>query len=479
MRGRVILSLLWIVVAVSALADLTFPELTGRVVDEAGILDPATKAALERKLADFDTKTTGQLVVVVLKSLRGTSIDDYGYQLGRHWRIGQKDKNTGALLIIAPNERKVRIEVGYGFEGTLTDAVAKLIIENSIVPRLRSNDFAGGIGRGVDDIIQAVSVDPEAWQARARQRPDDEPTLVDLLAPLLLFVIMLLIFTALARNDRRNAQAGAAPGRGRGGPIFVPIPGSWPRGGASWPGSSGGFSGGGGSFGGGGASGSFLLGRTDSADGTTPTRTVEQAIISDLDKRRILAATHAAEEKTAAQILCVIARASGDYLLVPIAWAALISFAVPLALVFLTSWPTAIIYVIQLAIFLATALVLSLPIMRLRIVPRQRMWRRAHAEATHQFLVQGVHLTQQRTGLLIFASVAECYAEIIADSGITSRVTPDAWAGAIATLVTAIRADRLGDGFVAAIELCGAVLARNVVTDECKFKELPDRVIEI
>ena len=106
---------------VSVRGTLAFPALTGRVVDDAGILDPATKAALERKLADFESKTTGQLVVVTLKSLQGTSIEDYGYQLGRHWQIGQKDKNTGALLIVAPNERKVRIEVGYGFEGTLTD----------------------------------------------------------------------------------------------------------------------------------------------------------------------------------------------------------------------------------------------------------------------------------------------------------------------------------------------------------------------
>src|SRR6516162_10391245 len=87
------------VVAFAAYA-LTFPELTGRVVDDAGILDPATKAVLERKLAEFETKTTGQLVVVTLKSLQGTSIEDYGYQLGRHWQIGQKEKNTGALLIV-------------------------------------------------------------------------------------------------------------------------------------------------------------------------------------------------------------------------------------------------------------------------------------------------------------------------------------------------------------------------------------------
>ena len=258
-RRGAILGLLLSVVAFAAYA-LTFPELTGRVVDDAGILDPATKAALERKLAEFETKTTGQLVVVTLKSLQGTSIEDYGYQLGRHWQIGQKEKNTGALLIVAPNERKVRIEVGYGFEGTLTDAVSKLIIENSVIPRLRANDFAGGIGRGVDDIIQAVSVDSEEWKARAKRRPDDEPSLLDVLALLFFLFVFFMVVRGVARQDRGYAQTGAGPRRGSRGPIFIPIPGSWGSSGSSWSGGfpgGGGFSGGGGSFGGGGASGSW------------------------------------------------------------------------------------------------------------------------------------------------------------------------------------------------------------------------------
>src|SRR5262249_549470 len=259
-RGGAILGLLLSLVAFAAYA-LTFPELTGRVVDDAGILDPATKAALERKLAEFETKTTGQLVVVTLKSLQGTSIEDYGYQLGRHWQIGQKEKNTGPLLTLPPHERKVRIEVGYGFEGTLSDAVSKLIIENSIVPRLRANDFAGGIGRGVDDIIQAVSVDSEEWKARAKKRPDDEPSFLDVLALLFFLFVFFMIVRSVSRQDRRYAQTRAGPRRGARGPIFIPIPGSWGSSGSSWSGGGGfpggGFSGGGGSFGGGGASGSW------------------------------------------------------------------------------------------------------------------------------------------------------------------------------------------------------------------------------
>jgi len=246
---------LLVAAAVGTASALTFPQLTGRVVDDAGVLDPSARAALEQKLADFEGKTTGQLVVVTLKSLQGTSVEDYGYQLGRHWGIGRKETNNGALLIVAPNERKVRIEVGYGLEGQLTDAVSRLIIENSILPRFRAGDIAGGVSRGVDDIIQAVSVDPEEWKARAKRRPDQQPVEFDLFTLVLFCIVLFMIIRAI----RQSSRAGR-----RGGMIFAPT--SWGGGssssdswsGSSWSGSSGGgFSGGGGSFGGGGASGSW------------------------------------------------------------------------------------------------------------------------------------------------------------------------------------------------------------------------------
>src|SRR5437764_2219057 len=176
-----------------ALAALTFPQLTGRVVDDAGILDAANRANLDSKLASFESKTTAQLVVVTLKSLQGTSIEDYGYQLGRRWGIGQKEKNSGALLIVAPNERKVRIEVGYGLEGDLTDAVSRLIIENSILPRFKTGDFAGGISRGVDDIIQVLSGDAKEWQQRASKRPDSQGGGMDILLLVLIVVVVIMV----------------------------------------------------------------------------------------------------------------------------------------------------------------------------------------------------------------------------------------------------------------------------------------------
>jgi uncharacterized protein len=105
---------------------------------------------------------------VTLSSLRGTSIEDYGYQLGRAWQIGQKDKNNGVLLIVAPNERKVRIEVGYGLEGTLTDALTSFIIQNAILPRFKAGDFPGGIKRGTEDIVSVLTGDEE-YKQRATQ----------------------------------------------------------------------------------------------------------------------------------------------------------------------------------------------------------------------------------------------------------------------------------------------------------------------
>src|SRR6202022_2292700 len=197
------------VVAVSAAQALDLPALSGRVVDQAGVLDQATRAALSQKLADLEAKTTDQLVVVTLKSLQGTSIEQLGVELGRRWQIGQKDKNNGVLLIVAPGERKVRIEVGYGLEGTLTDAIARLIIENAIIPRFRANDFPGGITRGVDDIIQVLTGDAAEWKQRAAHRPDPTPSwgtmLIVLLAMGAFFVVFIMIVGDMtnARSSRR------------------------------------------------------------------------------------------------------------------------------------------------------------------------------------------------------------------------------------------------------------------------------------
>jgi putative membrane protein len=202
-------------------------------------------------------------------------------------------------------------------------------------------------------------------------------------------------------------------------------------------------------------------------------------MISESDKTRIADAIRAAETRTAGEIFCVIARHSSDYRLVPIAWAAAVALLTPLPLVYLTSWPAAVIYLWQLAVFLVVALALSHPKLRFHLVPRRAKHDRAHSEAMRQFFAQGLDKTEHRTGVLIFASVAERYAEIVADAGINEKVTPQVWDRAINELTTAITAGRPADGFVDAVEQCGAVLAAHFPPGALKRDELPDKLLEI
>lgn len=148
--------LLLFVLSFSLHAAPEFPKLDARVVDNAGLLSSETRQLLISELAAHEQATSNQVVVVTLPSLQGYSIDDYGYQLGRHWGIGQKERDNGVLLIVAPKERKVRIEVGYGLEGTLTDALSHNIIQTVILPEFRKADMAQGIISGTRAIVQAL-----------------------------------------------------------------------------------------------------------------------------------------------------------------------------------------------------------------------------------------------------------------------------------------------------------------------------------
>lgn len=250
------------VFATAALAQsLTFPELTGRVVDEAGILDADTRTRLEKLSADLEAKTTDQLVIVTLKSLQGTSIEDYGYQLGRKWQIGQKDKNNGVLLIVAPNDKRVRIEVGYGLEPTLTDAIASVIIQNSILPRFRAGDFAGGVRRGAEDIVQVIAGDAKEIQERAAQRQHARGLSAAEMMIVAFWIIVAIMIIANVMADMRRKGRPLPRGsvrRTRDWTDYNPVViGGGRSSGSGWGGGGGGFSGGGGSFGGGGSSGSW------------------------------------------------------------------------------------------------------------------------------------------------------------------------------------------------------------------------------
>jgi len=202
-------------------------------------------------------------------------------------------------------------------------------------------------------------------------------------------------------------------------------------------------------------------------------------MITQAEKTRISDAIRTAESRTAGEIFCVVARHSSDYRLVPIAWAAALALFVPAPFIYMTTWSAAAIYLLQVIAFLLVAMTLSHPKLRFHIVPRRAKHDRAHAEAMRQFFAQGLDKTEHRTGVLIFASTAERYAEIVADAGINEKVAPQVWDDAIDALVTAIKADRPADGFIAAIEQCGAVLAAHFPPGALKRDELPDKLLEI
>jgi len=267
-RGRrwiaALLAFFALAFALAALAaGPTFPALNGRVVDEANILSPATEAELTTKLENLEKTTGRQLVVTTVPSLQGYEIEDYGYQLGRHWGIGEKGTNTGALLIVAPAERKVRIEVGYGLEPILTDALSSVIIQSAILPKFKAGDLEGGVKAGTDEIIAQLGLPDDEAKAKAEeaftvhQQAERKAEPSPILTLVVLFVIIVILSQMFSRRGRRGGLGSALPwiilngmlsgGRGGGG--------GWSGGGRG--GGGGGFSGGGGSFGGGGSSGSW------------------------------------------------------------------------------------------------------------------------------------------------------------------------------------------------------------------------------
>ena len=268
----------------SPAAAQTFPE-RGRspVVDQANLLSPQQEADLTAKSEALYKQSGRPFVVATVNSLEGLEIEDYGYRLGRHWQLGDEQRDDGVILLVAPNEKKVRIETGYGAEGFLPDILAGRIIRNEILPRFRDGDMAGGIVAGADSIIRQMSLPPEEAretvdQAAAQEAAQDErgPGFLPVIFWMMVIGFVLLgmarrggghrYYSSGRRRRRRRGgfDAGEAAiilwglselgrSRGRGGWGGGGGFGGWGGGGGGF----GGFSGGGGSFGGGGASGSW------------------------------------------------------------------------------------------------------------------------------------------------------------------------------------------------------------------------------
>lgn len=252
--------------------DTAKPEqiLTGRVVDAAGVIDAQTLQAITEKLAAFEKTSSDQVVVATVPSLNGTDIETYSNKLFRAWSLGQRQENNGILLVVAPNDRKVRIEVGYGLEGVMTDAMSSIVIQGDIIPAFRDGNYAKGISDGVDGILTVLTGDGAELEARARRNAQtgadsglDWVEIIFILFWVSIFfggfgmAILAPIFGQKLGPGRYKwlgmvidltRNGGGSGGRGGGG---------FSGGGGGWSSGGGGFSGGGGSSGGGGASGSW------------------------------------------------------------------------------------------------------------------------------------------------------------------------------------------------------------------------------
>jgi uncharacterized protein len=294
-RGLGVALLLWLGVTQAA---PTFPNLSGRVVDEAKLLSPTTREAISAQLAAHEAATTNQVVVVTLSDLQGYNIEDYGYQLGRHWGIGQAERDNGVLLIVAPKERKVRIEVGYGLEGTLTDALSHDIIQNRILPRFRLQHYEAGITEGIEGILAVLAGSYRPVSGATPPKSQNQDLRVSTFISLFMFLLIVGEFSSVWLRGRLRSGLTLAAVAFLVGWIFISAAGGFilamlvfllhqfigggggpgvsggsgrhhnrydyygsgyghSGGGYSGGGGFGGYSGGGGSFGGGGASGGW------------------------------------------------------------------------------------------------------------------------------------------------------------------------------------------------------------------------------
>jgi putative membrane protein len=198
--------------------------------------------------------------------------------------------------------------------------------------------------------------------------------------------------------------------------------------------------------------------------------------VSEQDRARIASAIRAAEANTSGEIVCVLARTSTDATALPVLLAAVVALALPWLLVALTDMAVERILVLQVAAFVALAVVLCLPRVRVALVPRAARRYVAHRAAMEQFTMRGIARKKERTGILIFVSLAERYARIIADQGIAARVPQSEWQNAVKDLIAHTREGRISDGLVAAIDACGKVLAAHFPRTETSRDELPDRI---
>jgi uncharacterized protein len=227
-----------------------------RVTDFAGALAPADRDRLEARLAEREKGSRNQVVVAIFRSLEGESLEDYSIRLAEQWKIGQRGLDNGVIFLIFLNDRKMRLEVGYGLEGTLTDAISSSILSQAVAPHFREGKVAEGIAAGLDAIDAAIKGEYRADTRRSARDDDSVPVAIPLAFTLLVILGIIISAQRNAMRARRNGWTGGSHGWG-GGPFLGGGGFGGFGGGGSGGSSGGGFSGGGGSFGGGGSSGSW------------------------------------------------------------------------------------------------------------------------------------------------------------------------------------------------------------------------------
>jgi len=201
--------------------------------------------------------------------------------------------------------------------------------------------------------------------------------------------------------------------------------------------------------------------------------------LSKEDRDRIALAIRAAEARTDGEIVCVLAKTSSGYAAYPLAWAATAALIAPWALIAWTALPVERVLLIQVLLFFGLYIVFSVPALHPLLVPRPVQRAAAHRAAMEQFMIRGMARKANRAGVLIFVSLSERYARIVADQGIADRVDQKVWQGAIDALIAHMREDRIAEGFLAALEQCAAVLAEHFPADAAQSNDLPDRIYVI
>ena len=448
--GEAVFCLFALLTVAATAAALDVPSLEGRINDRAGLLDASARQQLEAKLAAYEQKTGHQFVLLTVPSLKGDALEDFSIRVAESWKIGHKKDDNGLLLIVAKKDRAMRVEVGYGLEGVIPDAIASRVIREVITPAFRQNDFAGGIGRGFDVLMRAGSGQKvDLPRTRPQRKRRGHPWWLDVLM-LLFFLgappfLRLLGFASILGGHRRGYW-----GRRLRGPLVV-------------------------------GAASAVSQVAEAASGAAAPRGGGEAmseLLSEDEKKHVAEAVAEVEKRTAGEIVVAVVDQSDAYTL----WRAGLAFILTVATAYLSvrvfhvlTGPVAIILQIPLLAMFGYASGLA-PITR-TLVPKAVMDTAVRERAFATFAGRGVHHTRDESGVLIFISELEHEVVILGDRGIHQRLGEKGWQGHVDAIVAGIQKGRTADVLIEEIRSFGQTLAQHFPARPDDVNELPNQVV--